>query len=106
MSVQALPRKATETEDVEGLYTRIKNAYVKMRDGAEIAVNIYLPFSASKEGAKVPVICSYGPYGKDIHTLVYGKPKTDIYALMMKDVKPIGPDACFELADPLVWVRL
>ncbi|KAK0386807.1 hypothetical protein NLU13_6643 [Sarocladium strictum] len=62
-----------------------------MRDGVELCLNVYLPFAASKEGQKVPVIASLGPYGKDIHSLDF--------------VSPIGPDACFELADPLIWTH-
>jgi hypothetical protein len=92
------------TKDVDGLYTKIENAFVVMRDGIELCVNIYLPFAASKNGEKVPVIASLGPYGKDVRALEFGLPKTDIYAKMLRNVKPIGPDSCFELADPLVWV--
>jgi len=93
----------SNTTDVEG-YTRIKHVYVAMRDGIELCADIFLPFSASKEGKKVPVICSLGPYGKDIHASKFGLPITDIYANMYKNIKPLGPDACFELVEPLLWV--
>lgn len=92
------------TTDVDGQYTKIQNAFIEMRDGVELCVNVYLPFAASKNGEKVPVITSLGPYGKDIQALEFGLPKTDIYANMLRNVSPIGPDACFELADPLIWV--
>lgn len=99
----ALPRYQTSTADVEG-YTRIKHVYIAMRDGIELCADVFLPFSASKNGVKVPVICSMGPYGKDIHASVFGLPKTEIYANMYKSIKPLGPDACFELMDPIIWV--
>lgn len=77
-----------------------------MRDDIELCADIFLPFDASTNGEKVPVICSYGPYGKDIHVSEFGLPKTDIYANMYKSIKPLGPDACFELMEPLLWVSI
>ncbi|KAJ6092183.1 hypothetical protein N7467_004152 [Penicillium canescens] len=94
----------TSTADVEG-YTRAKHLYIPMRDGIELCANLFLPFSASKEGKKVPVICSMGPYGKDIHASTFGLPRTPIYAEMYKSIKPLGPDAAFELCDPAIWCR-
>lgn len=90
--------------DVEG-YTRIKNLFIPMRDGVELCADLFLPFSTSKYGQKTPVLCSLGPYGKDTHASVFGLPQTPIYAEMYKHIKPLGPDACFELCDPLIWVR-
>ena len=101
----AHPKYKTSTSDVEG-YTRIKNIYVSMRDGVELCADVFLPFSASKDGLKAPVLCSLGPYSKDIHASEFGLPKTDIYANMYKSIKPLGPDACFELTDPMLWVSL
>ncbi|RMJ15716.1 hypothetical protein CDV36_004632 [Fusarium kuroshium] len=89
---------------VEG-YTRIKNLFIPMRDGIELCANLFLPFSASKHGQKVPVLCSLGSYGKDTHASVFGLPQTPIYAEMYKHIKPLGPDACFELCDPLIWTK-
>lgn len=103
MTLADLPRRQTMTKDVKGKYTKIENAFVKMRDGVELSVNIFLPNAVSK-GERVPVIASLGPYSKDIHALEFGLPKTEIYANMLRNVKPIGPDSCFELADPLIWV--
>ncbi|RAK76708.1 CocE/NonD family hydrolase [Aspergillus fijiensis CBS 313.89] len=94
----------TTTSDVEG-YTRSKHTYIPMRDGVELCANLFLPFAASKEGKQAPVICSMGPYGKDIHASTFGLPKTPIYAEMYKHIKPLGPDAAFELCEPTIWCR-
>ncbi|KAF5646513.1 acyl esterase [Fusarium tjaetaba] len=92
------------SSDVEG-YTRIKHDIIPMRDGVRLCADVFLPFSASKNGKKVPVICSLGPYGKDVHASSFGLPQTHIYAEMYKHIKPLGPDACFELCEPLVWCQ-
>jgi hypothetical protein len=97
------PKYEIAETDVEG-YTRIKHVYIPMRDGIELCADLFLPFAASKEGKKVPVVCSMGPYGKDIHASVFGLPKTPIYAEMYKNIKPLGPDACLELCEPTIWV--
>ena len=99
------PKYQTSTSDVEG-YTRIKHVYVPMRDGIELCADLFIPFAASKEARKVPVICSLGPYGKDIHASRFGLPKTPIYAEMYKHITPLGPDAAFELCEPTIWVRI
>jgi hypothetical protein len=91
------------TTDVAG-YTRIKHIFIPMRDGINLCANLFLPFSASKDGRKVPVICSMGPYGKDIHASTFGLPQTPIYAEMYKHISPLGPDAVFELCEPTIWV--
>lgn len=101
--IEDLPRGQSTTTNVDSLYTRITDVYVPMRDGVEISVNIYLPLAASQQGAKVPVLCSLGPYGKDKPASEAGLPATDIYVKMMSKIEQ-GPDACFELADPLIWV--
>ncbi|KAL3472721.1 alpha/beta-hydrolase [Aspergillus californicus] len=92
------------TSDVEG-YTRVKHLYIPMRDGVELCADLFLPFSVSKDGKKAPVIFSLGPYGKDIHASMFGLPRTPIYAEMYKDIKPLGPDAVFELCEPTIWCR-
>ncbi|KAE8321178.1 alpha/beta-hydrolase [Aspergillus sergii] len=94
----------TTTSDVEG-YTRTKHAYIPMRDGVELCADLFLPFSTSKEGKPVPVICSMGPYGKDNHASTFGLPKTPLYTEMYKHIKPLGPDAAFELCEPMIWCR-
>ncbi|KAJ0417336.1 alpha/beta-hydrolase [Aspergillus carlsbadensis] len=92
------------TADIAG-YTRTKHIPIPMRDGTRLCANLFLPFSASKDAQKVPVICSMGPYGKDIHASTFGLPKTPIYAEMYKHIGPLGPDAAFELCEPMVWCR-
>ncbi|KAI5926503.1 Alpha/Beta hydrolase protein [Camillea tinctor] len=94
----------TVVSDVDG-YSRTKHVYIPMRDGTKLCADLFLPFSASKQGGRVPVICSLGPYGKDVHASTFGLPRTPIYAEMYKHIKPLGPDACFELCDPLVWTK-
>ncbi|KAF5980770.1 acyl esterase [Fusarium coicis] len=86
-----------------GGYTRIKHEFSPMRDGVKLCADVFLPFSAPKDGQKVPVICSLGPYRKDVHVSSFGLPQIPIYAEMYKDIKPLGPDACFELCEPLLW---
>ncbi|PYH72186.1 alpha/beta-hydrolase [Aspergillus vadensis CBS 113365] len=102
----SIPRPNYETieTDVDG-YTRIKNIYIPMRDGIELCADVFLPLTASKNGEKVPVICSMGPYGKDNHASTFGLPQSPIYAEMYKHIKPLGPDACFELCDPSIWCK-
>ncbi|KAM6506701.1 hypothetical protein FSOLCH5_013676 [Fusarium solani] len=104
MAHQSLPKYTTSTTVVEG-YTRIKNVYIKLRDGVELCADIFLPLSASEQGSKVPVIVNVGPYGKDIPVLEFGLPKTDMYVNMYKLIKPLGPDASFELLDPILWTK-
>ncbi|KAH7412896.1 Alpha/Beta hydrolase protein [Cadophora sp. MPI-SDFR-AT-0126] len=102
--LEDLPRRQTITENVDDLYTRIKDVYITMRDGVELCVNVFLPLATSRLGAKVPVLCSLGPYGKDVPVSLLGLPKTDIYMKMMSKIEQ-GPDACFELVDPAVWTH-
>jgi hypothetical protein len=97
------PKYQTSTVDIEG-YTRTKHISIRLRDGTNLCANLFLPFSASKDGQKVPVICSLGPYGKDEHAATFGLPLTPIYAQMYKQITPLGPDAVFELCEPLIWV--
>jgi len=99
-----LPKYTSEVVDADG-YTVVKHTYIPMRDGIELCADVFLPPSASKQGQKVPVICSLGPYGKDIPVLEFGLPQTTMYADMYRQIKPLGPHACFELLDPLIWVR-
>ncbi|GLA66481.1 hypothetical protein AtubIFM54640_009059 [Aspergillus tubingensis] len=98
------PKYETIETDIDG-YTRIKNIYIPMRDGIELCADVFLPLTASKNGEKVPVICSMGPYGKDNHASTFGLPHSPIYAEMYEHIKPLGPDACFELCDPSIWCK-
>ncbi|KAF2844767.1 alpha/beta-hydrolase [Plenodomus tracheiphilus IPT5] len=99
---KTVPRRKTE-EAVRDGYKRIQNVYIPMRDGGEICSNVYLPLRDTEE--QFPVILSMGPYGKDIHFSEYGLPDTDMYANMSKAIEPLGPDACFEMPDPVVWCK-
>ncbi|KAH7230334.1 Alpha/Beta hydrolase protein [Fusarium solani] len=96
-----LPRRETVQSVVDSSYIKIKNAYVPMRDGAELCVDIFLPLSE----IKAPCLLSMGPYGKDIHAAEWGLPKTDLDAKMNRKIVPLGPDACMEHADPIIWTK-
>lgn len=89
-------------ERTEG-YTKIQDVYIPMRDGAELCADIFLPYGGADKAA-VPCLLSMGPYGKDVHALEWGLPRTDIYSKMNAKIKPLGPDACMEHVDPLLWV--
>ncbi|KAJ4315570.1 hypothetical protein N0V94_005884 [Neodidymelliopsis sp. IMI 364377] len=99
---QTVPRRQTE-ETVRDGYKRIKDVYIPTRDGSELCCNVYLPTVA--EAQEFPVLLTIGPYGKDIHFAEFGKPETDMYANMAKAITPLGPDACFETPDPVVWSK-
>ena len=98
---QAVPRRQTE-ETIRDGYKRIRDVYIPTRDGSELCGNVYLP--TNTDAQKSPVLLTIGPYGKDIHFAEFGKPETDMYANMAKAITPLGPDACFETPDPIVWV--
>lgn len=85
-------------------YAVFKDVLIPLRDGARLSANIYLPVSVTKQSSPAPAIASLGPYGKDIHIDEFGLPATDMYKKMCQDVTPRGPDYCFEVVDPLVWV--
>ncbi|USP76304.1 alpha/beta-hydrolase [Curvularia clavata] len=99
---KTVPRRKTE-ETVRDGYKRIKDVYIPLRDGGEICANVYLPIREKPE--KFPVLLTLGPYGKDIFFGDFGKPHTDMYSNMAKAIKPLGPDACFECPDPIVWAK-
>ncbi|KAH6975711.1 Alpha/Beta hydrolase protein [Ilyonectria destructans] len=99
-----LPRRETVQVVRDERYTKIQNVYIPMRDGQELCADIFLPSPGKAvKGPPVPCLMSMGPYGKDIHALEWGLPRTDIYSKMHAKIKPLGPDACMEHADPLVW---
>lgn len=104
-SVPTLVEQQTRSSIGDG-YTIHKDVHVPMRDGVELCVDIFLPLPASQSATRVPAICSMGPHGKDIHPLQFGQPNTSIYTDMFQKIKPLGPHACFELMDPLIWVGL
>lgn len=47
------------------LYVFEKNVTVPLRSGGIIRCNVYRP-KTTNEGAKFPVLATYGPYGKDV----------------------------------------
>ncbi|KAF9699442.1 hypothetical protein EKO04_002478 [Ascochyta lentis] len=99
---QTVPRRKAEVTIRDG-YKRIKDVYIPTRDGSELCGNVYLPTNTDVQ--KFPVLLSIGPYGKDIHFAEFGKPETDMYANMAKAIVPLGPDACFETPDPILWCK-
>lgn len=98
------PKYLITQSDVEG-YTRIKHAYVPTGDRIELCTDLLLLFSASQDNTKVPVICSMGPSCINNHAATFGLPQTPIYAEMYKQIKPLGPDACFELCGSTIWAH-
>jgi len=98
-----LPQNTSGSTDVDG-YTRFKDVFIPLRDGTKLCADVFLPFATMRDGVKAPVLASFGPYGKDIHSSKFGLPKTDIYSNMYKEVQPQGPDSVFELVDPIIWV--
>ncbi|KAJ5037613.1 Alpha/Beta hydrolase protein [Bipolaris maydis] len=100
--IQAVPRRKTE-EDIRDGYKRIKDIYIPTRDDSVICCNVYLPLRDNPE--KFPVLLTLGPYGKDIHFSEFGLPHTDMYSNMAKAIEPLGPDACFETPDPVIWCK-
>ncbi|KAK4044336.1 Alpha/Beta hydrolase protein [Parachaetomium inaequale] len=99
---ETAPRRKTE-ETIRDGYKRIKDVYIPTREGSEICCNVYLPLRDQPE--KFPVLLTLGPYGKDIHFSEFGLPHTDMYSNMAKDIEPLGPDACFETPDPVLWCK-
>ncbi|KAF2659344.1 alpha/beta-hydrolase [Lophiostoma macrostomum CBS 122681] len=99
---KTVPRRKTEEVSRDG-YKLIRDVYIPLRDGGEICANVYLP--TRDQPGKFPVLVTLGPYGKDIFFGNYGKPHTDMYANMAQAIKPLGPDACFECPDPIVWAK-
>lgn len=103
-SSSKFPRPKTQSSLFEG-YALLKDVYIPMRDGVELCADVFLPLSTSQSGTRVPAICSMGVHGKDVHPLQFGQPHTSIYTDMYENIKPLGPHACFELVDPIVWVN-
>jgi predicted acyl esterase len=68
MSEQLEVKDAYKLDDSSFPYIFEENVAVPLKatDGAIIRCNVYRPKS-TKEGTKLPVLVTYGPYGKDIH---------------------------------------
>jgi arginine utilization protein RocB len=52
------------------IYEQNVAVLLKTTSGGIIRCNVYRPKS-TKEGTKLPVLVTYGPYGKDIHYKEY-----------------------------------
>jgi predicted acyl esterase len=77
-----------------------RDVAVQMRDGATLAVNVYLP----KMEAPAPVIMSVTPYGKDVHP-----DRRSTFFMRLAGVR-FGRLACsawtgFESPDPVYWTN-
>jgi len=82
--VEPTPVSPTPTETEEEYSLLIENdVRIKMRDGVEIAANVYRPDAAGK----FPVIIAFGPYGKDNIPVEYEPIDGDI---------TVSPYAAFE----------
>ncbi|KXX75396.1 Cocaine esterase [Madurella mycetomatis] len=74
-----------------------QNVNVLLQTGTElIRCNVYRP----KDSARVPVLVTYGPYGKDIHYSVF-------HAKSFSEVNPQHKSAhsAWETPDPAFWTR-
>jgi predicted acyl esterase len=72
MSEELEVKDAYKLDDSSFPYIFEENVAVPLKntDGAIIRCNVYRPKS-TKEGTKLPVLVTYGPYGKDIHYKEY-----------------------------------
>ena len=71
------------------------DAGVRMRDGAEIYVDVFRPDAP----APVPVLVAWGPYGK------HGPVKYELFPNHGVDPEWVSGYAGFEAPDPLYWTR-
>ena len=72
MSEQLEVKKAHKVDETSFPYIFEENAEVQLKTSSQgiVRVNVYRPKS-TKDGAKLPVLVTYGPYGKDIHYKEY-----------------------------------
>ena len=72
MSEQLEVRKAHKVDETSFPYIFEENAEVPLKTSSTgiVRVNVYRPKSTN-EGTKLPVLVTYGPYGKDIHYKEY-----------------------------------
>ena len=72
MSEQLEVKKAHKVDETSFPYIFEENAEVELKTSSQgiVRVNVYRPKS-TKDGAKLPVLLTYGPYGKDIHYKEY-----------------------------------
>ena len=72
MSEQLEIKDAHTVDETSFPYIFEQNAAVPLKSSSKgiIRCNVYRPKS-TKEGTKLPVLVTYGPYGKDIHYKEY-----------------------------------
>jgi len=72
MSEQLEVKDAYKLDDSSFPYIFEENVAVPLKTtaGGILRCNVYRPKS-TKEGTKLPVLVTYGPYGKDIHYKEY-----------------------------------
>ncbi|KAF1933861.1 X-Pro dipeptidyl-peptidase protein [Didymella exigua CBS 183.55] len=104
MSSSQLEVKNAHTIDATTYpYIFESNASVALKTGASgvVRVNVYRPKS-TEEGAKLPVLVTYGPYGKDIHYK-----DASFHAKSYAEVNPEHHSAhsAWETPDPGFWTR-
>ncbi len=68
MAEQLHVKKAHKIDETSFPYIFEENAKVHLKSSSQgiVRVNVYRPKSTD-QGSKLPVIVTYGPYGKDIH---------------------------------------
>lgn len=91
MSEQLEVKKAHKVDETSFPYIFEENAEVPLKTSSKgiVRVNVYRPKS-TKEGTKLPVLVTYGPYGKDIHYKEYVSQQTNI--LTFSDVSASTPN--------------
>lgn len=72
MSEHLEVKNAHKVDETSFPYIFEENAEVPLKTSSQgiVRVNVYRPKS-TKEGKKLPVLVTYGPYGKDIHYKEY-----------------------------------
>ncbi|KAI1337459.1 X-Pro dipeptidyl-peptidase C-terminal non-catalytic domain-containing protein [Xylariaceae sp. FL0016] len=103
MEVQTPPIRdiSTVTDDAENDLRFMKNVSIPLKASKlPIRANVYLPLAASQKGAKFPVLCTYGPYGKDI-------PYATFFAGSFNEVNPEHRSkySAWETPDPVFWTK-
>lgn len=75
MSEQLEVKKAHKVDESSFPYIFEENAEVPLKTSSQgiVRVNVYRPKS-TKDGTRLPVLVTYGPYGKDIHYKEYTPP--------------------------------
>ncbi|KAK6855810.1 X-Pro dipeptidyl-peptidase [Apiospora arundinis] len=100
MEVQTPPLRdlQTTTDDRENNLRFLKNVSIPLKASKlPIRANVYLPLS-DDASAKFPVLCTYGPYGKDI-------PYATFFTGSFNEVNPEHRSqySAWETPDPVFW---